>query len=380
MASTPAQQIAVAIAPKFTATLSIFGSGALCYLGYLNLRNSSGGNKRTPPTYHRLLIGMSACDLSASTAWFFTTWPIPRGTPGVFGALGTQQTCTAQAFFAQFSLSAVMYNAALAVYYFLVIVREWSGADILRIEPCFHLHAIAWGLGTAVASLALTLFNQVGWDCWISASPLGCKESWKNNGITTCTRGDNGSLYQWAFYYAPLWAVLILVTSLMYSVYWTVKQQEKKMRQYRLGADVTTATNECNRSRKIANQAMWYVGAFYASWIFPTIFQLVLVTNGNIYFPLLFLTAFSVPIQGFLNLLVYTHPKYLRYRSDYPNSLFILAWGRMLWTELSGDTTSLRGSASTSERRSHRLNSTVTQKDQRGSNVALSLGQNNSTV
>ena len=49
-------------------------------------------------------------------------------------------------------------------------------------------------------------------DYWkITAHPLGCKESWKlsEGEVTTCERGDNGSLYQWAFYFVPLWFVIM---------------------------------------------------------------------------------------------------------------------------------------------------------------------------
>jgi hypothetical protein len=339
MATTIAQKKAVAIAPKFTAAASAMGSLTICYL---ILRKPT---KRR--TYHRLVLGMSLCDVFASTAWFFTSWPIPRGTPGVYGAVGTQQTCSAQAFFAQFSLSTVMYNASLSAYYVLVICKGWKDDEIVKIEPFFHAYSISWGLGTAIASLALTLFNQVGWDCWIGGYPLGCKESWKNNGVTTCTRGDNGSLYQWAFYYAPLWLMIVVVTAFMCWVYWTVRKQERIMLKYQPTADGTAAIfaneNESN-SRKIAKQAAYYVGAFYAAWFFPTIFQLVLVTSGKVHFALLFLTALCVPIQGLLNLIVFLRPKYIRYRKNCPEQFFLLVWTRVLRDQLAFRDDARRGS------------------------------------
>jgi hypothetical protein len=231
MASTLAQQMAVAIAPKFTVGLSTLGSLVTIFLISRRPSDSRNGHPRRNKrgTYHRLVLGMSLCCLSSSVAWFFTTWPIPCDAPGVYGAIGTQGTCTAQGFFAQFSLSSVMYNASLSVYYVLVIVMGWSDDRISKIKPLIHLHAISWGLGMAFASIGLTLFNQVGWDCWISVYPIGCEESWKNGGVTTCTRGDNGSIYQWAFYYAPLWDVIALVMLLMCSVYRTVRRQELVM-------------------------------------------------------------------------------------------------------------------------------------------------------
>lgn len=356
MATTVPQQIAVAILPKFTAALSIFGSSVVCILGYRNLRRSNISNtvsldasRNHKLTYHRLLIGLSVCDLSASAAWFFTTWPIPRGTPNVFGAVGNPYTCTAQAFFAQFSLSAVMYNGALAFYYYLMIVREWTASDILKVEPWFHLHAFIWGIGTAVASLFLTLFNEVGWDCWISAYPLGCKESWKNNGSTTCTRGDNGSLYQWGFYYVPLWSVIVAVTFFMTSVYWKIKLQERRMNRYR--GSLSVDINNSKRMKRSENQARLYVGAFFAAWTFPTIFQLVLVIRDAVYYPLLLLTAVFVPIQGFLNMLVYMRGTYHKFRKANQNAFFLVVWGKMLWSTLSDKThnQSLEGSTAVVE-------------------------------
>ena len=124
-------QKAVAIAPKFTAAASAVGSAVCCHLIQRRLRGGSKKNR----TYLRLILGMSMCDFTASAAWFLTTWPIPRGTPGVYGAVGNQQTCSAQAFFAQFSLSTVMYNGSLALYYVLIIVKGWSDHEIVRIEP-----------------------------------------------------------------------------------------------------------------------------------------------------------------------------------------------------------------------------------------------------
>ena len=350
MATTLSQQMAVAIAPKFTAFASAVGSACTCFL---ILRGGSGSGSRSSQkrTYHRLVLGMSMCDFSASVAWFFTTWPIPRGTPGVYAAVGTQQTCSAQAFFAQFSLSTVMYNATLCVYYVLVIVKGWKDEDIVKIEPFFHGHAIAWGLGTGLASLGLTLFNQVGWDCWISAAPLGCQESWNSpDGTTTCVRGDNGSLYQWAFYYAPLWFVIVLVSVLMYWVYHTVKIQEKAMNKYKVSVANDTGDEGGNKRglkrqpsqiqlsnyKRIQKQALFYVGAFFVTWFFPTIFQLVIVTSGKFPFPLLFLTALFVPIQGLLNLIVFIRPTYMRYRRANPDEFFLSAWFRMLWQELKG--------------------------------------------
>lgn len=68
-------------------------------------------------------------------------------------------------------------------------------------------------------------------------------------------------------------------------------------------------------SRKVANQSMFYVGAFYITWIPATVNRLLQQTRGNTFFALALLMALLTPAQGFFNFLVYIRPKYLRFRS-----------------------------------------------------------------
>ena len=60
---------------------------------------------------------------------------------------------------------------------------------------------------------------------------MGCDESWRTDGVTACVRGDNASLYRWAFYFGPVWVVITVVTFLMYWVYYAVRRQERAMAQ-----------------------------------------------------------------------------------------------------------------------------------------------------
>ena len=121
---TKLQGLAITVCPKITAVFSMVGSACLIYLTLRDLlqharlskheqqrntsgrappprsRNSSaapptsgrageaaGGGKRvlTNPTYARLVLGLSLGDFVASTAWFLTTWPIPKDTPEIYG-------------------------------------------------------------------------------------------------------------------------------------------------------------------------------------------------------------------------------------------------------------------------------------------------------
>ena len=111
--------LAITVCPKVTAVFSMVGSACLIYLTLRDLihharlstheqqRNTSGrsapqhrsrhssahteagagGTKRvlTNPTYARFVLGLSLGDFIASTAWFLTTWPIPKETPEIYG-------------------------------------------------------------------------------------------------------------------------------------------------------------------------------------------------------------------------------------------------------------------------------------------------------
>lgn len=259
-------------------------------------------------THNRLLVGMSCCDFVVSSWFFLTTWPIPRGTPGIYGAVGTQASCEAQGFFSQFSIAVVMYNASLSVYYFVKIRKHWSDTFIKRrVEPFLHLWAWLFGLATSTAALVLDLYNNDSWECWIAPNPPTCQESWKHDGESTCVRGDNASLFRWVFYYAPLWTAITVVTVLMILVYRAVRSAERGVERYADGS--CSNSNSRKYSKRVATQGYWYCGAFYLTWLFPTITRLTQLF-GKTPYPLILITAMFVPIQGFFNCLVFIHPRW----------------------------------------------------------------------
>ena len=238
--------------PKLTSLLSILGS---CYIIFdicrLEKRN----------TYHRIIFGMNVMDLMALVAWFFTTWPMPEGTVGAVGATGNQGTCSAQGFFSQLSIATVLYNACLSIYFMLVIKWGWTEQRIqkAKLEYYFHAVCLTVGVGTAAMALIFGLYNPAGWQCWITAAPVGCTESWEmednddiggrflrflngesnstslaeNHSTTTgealypCTRGDNATLFQYFFFFLPLWACIIVATICLYQVYSAFKKQDQ---------------------------------------------------------------------------------------------------------------------------------------------------------
>ena len=215
------QQVALAIAPKVTSVLSLFGSG------WIAIEVLTKRSKRTN-VYNRLLCAMSLCDILVSSWFFLSTWPIPEGTPGVAFDTGTQASCTAQGFFVQFGITSPVYNSCLAVYY-LLVVRYGVTEDTLKgVEPIFHILALSFGLGTSFTGLGLDLYNSANLWCWIAPLPSDCLDSKRYGDETNCTRGNNAWIYRWAFYFAPLWFFIVFVTCIMVCVYMSIRRREIK--------------------------------------------------------------------------------------------------------------------------------------------------------
>ena len=155
------QKKALSIIPHITGALSVFGSCSILY----DVWKDRSSKLRRP--YYRILLGMSIFDVMASTSIGLSTWPIPYGTEGVYAAIGTTATCTAQGFFNQLMLISPFYNLMLAGYY-LLLGREkpMSEEEIgMRYEKYMHAFAILPGTSVALSGLPLTLYNSANCKC-----------------------------------------------------------------------------------------------------------------------------------------------------------------------------------------------------------------------
>jgi membrane protein implicated in regulation of membrane protease activity len=224
------------------------------------------------------------------------------------------QTCTAQGFFGQFVLSTVGYNTSLAVYYFLFIHKGWKEDHVRRVEIWLHLFSNTFWLITGVAGIILEIFNAALFNCWVAPSPYDCHQTGE-----PCVRGSVANYFQWAFYYVPIFVMIVVVTYLMFVVYMGVRRIEKKVDKDVFEREKYQEKKRRERSKQVATQGMWYLAPFYLTRIFPVLYQLV-ATIGKRHVPALaILTGFFIPFQGALNFIVYIRPRYLRYRKKKQN-------------------------------------------------------------
>lgn len=248
---SPAHSKALAIAPKFTAILSICGS-----LGIVIkvLSNES----RRKKTMHRIVLGMSICDILASI-WYFTgTWAIPAGTLSWFGDGETEEiywaagdsegvSCSFAGFFNQFAVATPLYNSTLAVYYLLVVNYGWRDSRIAKIESVFHIIPVGYAVITSVFAVAADLYGHVEWTCWIlpgalfdetqELTPMQSKFQW----------------IQWIFLFGAVWSCIIVVTVIFVVLYRKMKSLEIVMTRYSYSSTTVTRSGASTTTFKPQN-------------------------------------------------------------------------------------------------------------------------------
>merc|ERR1719469_406004 len=120
-------------------------------------------------------------------------------------------------------------------------------------------------------------------------------------------------------YFGFLWIIIIISAVNSVLLYFHVVKIEKASSKYKKYADTS------KRSRAVLIQSVLYVGGFVINWIFPTMYRLlVLVSDGKIRPKWLALLAgIFVPIQGFLNAIVFFRVRAQKCRSEYPERTWI---------------------------------------------------------
>ena len=167
--------------------------------------------------YNRLVVGVSIADMVASFGWFLSTWPIPEDDGllsfEIYGARGNDTTCKIQGFMLTFVATAYYCNLALAMYYYLVIVRNWTETRLRRIHGA--LIGVAYVVGTASAFAAIPYYGNVDMACSIQVPPTA--PSWYPIMV---------------FLVGPTILVMVVGTALIGAVYLKVRRQVKQGLQW----------------------------------------------------------------------------------------------------------------------------------------------------
>lgn len=299
-------QKALVLIPKATGFLSMCGSLAII----IHILKSQ---KRRRLVYHRLLLGMSCYDLVSSFFLFLSSWAVPSDTD-MFWASGSTATCTIHGMFSQVAaLATPSYNACLCIYYFLVVCKEFSERKVKEIEIYLHAWPTALGLGTGLAGLPLTLYNPAGFHCWISGLPSGCDQ----DNLVECERGKLSWIFRWAFFYAWIWLYFVMIAVCIALVYLKVLRQEQRQNRFNR---IPGLELDRRRSRRVAYQALLYVGAYYLTFLFGTITRSMQLADRPVPQAIFICFVIFYPLQGFLNAMIYMSPRFYQWRQDNPSA------------------------------------------------------------
>lgn len=288
----------LAILPKFTSSLSVLGSSMIISQVLMSKKNR--GNVQ-----QRLLCAMNCVDVAVSTVWFLTNAFVPPWMPQLPWTFGNQASCSFQGFIVQTSISSVIYNACLSLYYLLIVKYNYKDRQMKKIEKWMHLVPLTFGIVTAIAALALDIYNPANWDCWIAPGPGGERKHLAN-------------ALQWAFFFGPLWVSMLFSSFCVLQIYRHVRNNEKKSSKWR-----TPKAKKMKQTKAVATQGKLYVGAFIVTWLFPTIARLIQLLGGTPSSWLILLSGTFIPCQGFFNAIVYFRLRFKKCGADYPDKSWV---------------------------------------------------------
>ena len=109
----------------------------------------------------------------------------------------------------------------------------------------------------------------------------------------------------------------------------------------------SSASRRSKRVKDVARQCFLYAAAFYINWLALTATRLVqTLYDGRVYYPLVLISAMTVPLQGLPNFVVYVMPKLRRAKRRDPRA----GWYNLVVRSLARDASL----ASSSRRRRRR--------------------------
>ena len=195
---------------------------------------------------------MASFDIITAVAWSLATAPIDASEDQgyyVEGAMGTEATCTAQAFFIQLGFTSIFYNVSLGIYYTLVVAYGWKEFQLRRIRVYMHIGPLLVGFGLAFGAIASYHWFEYG--CHILPT-------------------SDGPLWQvLVFVILPLGISIGAITFSMFLVYWKVRSQAAKTKKWSFGVGKASKLEQA-----VFWQCFYYVLAFYISW--PILFAVYL--------------------------------------------------------------------------------------------------------
>ena len=318
--------------------------------------------------YRRMICGISLFDIFASFALVFKMFKTTPEQPNSWIALGNQTSCDVLGFMHYAGVNgALFYNVSLNIYYVCLVKYNLTAHYyVTRVEPYLHVVPIAWAFITSSILVGKKYMNPAyAGDCLIAPYPVNCLE----DPDVDCIHGEKAHLYRIVFYVGPILVSLFFVLFAHFVLWKFVRAIEKQMDHYRLknnyrskilanGESVirgrvsgkqtegqnqrffnrhgSLGSSNCfsiknktsgaaqkkrptaNKGRYFLIQARWYCLAFAVTY-FPSILITFLEwfdQKGHV--SIYVIARLFNPLQGFFNVIIYTHPHVIKERKKNP--------------------------------------------------------------
>jgi hypothetical protein len=292
---------------------------------------------------------MSISDIFYSIPFVLTTWAAPAELDYdyLWGNVGTQGTCTFEAFMYQLGAqSTPLFNFLQAFLVLLLIRYQWTERELAtKLEPWCHGVFWVYSLAASIFPIPMGLYNNNILICFFGSHPHGCKDSFTYGAEEAdCIRGDNAWIYAIVFVFFPLWFCIAGGAICMCLTYQSVRKMEERISRYAGSSsvgcfDASTTTNggdtgnddslldvsnrslsmrrkksypnttviiSRERSRAVATQASLYMGAFLLSHTMNAVNSILFFGPPGIYNELFdIFTYILAPLQGVFNAIVF---------------------------------------------------------------------------
>lgn len=308
----------------FSAFLSIIGSSSIVFK-IIKIRHFKN-------PYQRTMLALSSSDVLASITLASFPFLMPEGQR--IWSLGNQATCSALGFMTQLTFMAAGCNCILS-FYFLLTVRYSIRRDKFaeRFEKPMHIINLSYFSITAIVGLVEGFYSPVdiGFGCWVNDWPIGCDED--GDGCWSPLIGMSFAGLPFLFFLGSIFVNNVMIYRHVRSIFLRKRKSNNKDAARTTSKDQSTIRTLVARRKEAtkkndhdfmqqqaAIQGFLYVASFLFCYIPASILRfLEAVSYGyndaNIY-GLLLLTAATLPLQGFFNMLIYHRPTYLRIKQN----------------------------------------------------------------